>query len=274
MENDLFLPLYFNGLYHLDEYDKIDLWDPSFYRDTLEFYCKNEDKRINLIKGIGYLCCKIKIEEDLQKTLSAWAVAENSMNVRYLFAEFHARKESKPNLVTEFKDEVNNILEKRMLKFAERRILEQTKIRELKIVNKALVNSYASNENISQNKKTKVKDNRPFFKHLLYDKPEELSEICKSTFNKNNSPKDYAIMLCLLSENKYVIIPNKARKFFFEAWYKFINKQVPDKDNYYAINKYIIDKAANGFVFKDETDPDYCNLKEIFDKELINSNLH
>ena len=140
--------------------------------------------------------------------------------------------------------------------------------------NEALVNSSASNENISQNKKPQVKEILPFFKHLLHNEQEKLADLCISIFNKNKSPKDYAIMLCLLSENKYIVIQNKGRKVFFEEWYKFINEPLPYKDNYIAINKHIVDKAANGFVFKDETDSDYCNLKEIFDKALTNNNLH
>jgi len=96
---------------------------------------------------------------------------------------------------------------------------------------------------------------------------ESLSGICKRLFN-NNSPKDYAIMLCLLSENGLVTIANKQRKTFFSAWYNFIGKQLPKRENYNAINKFIVDKAASGFVFKDEEDPDYCNKKLLFDKAL------
>jgi hypothetical protein len=101
---------------------------------------------------------------------------------------------------------------------------------------------------------------------------EKLSEICKNLFNTNNSPKDYAVMLCLLSEKGYTLILNKQRVDFYTAWYNFIDRPLPAKNNFCSINKYIDDKAA-GFVFKDESDGDYRSMKNAFYNVLSKMNL-
>ena len=119
----------------------------------------------------------------------------------------------------------------------------------------------------------KEKTIKPFSEHLKHAKPIELANICQAIFNKNNSPKDYAIMLCLLSEKKFVTVPNKTRKPFYESWYRFINMKLPKDSNFTAINKHIDDKAYNGFAFRDETDQDYRFLKDALDKTLKDNKL-
>ena len=126
---------------------------------------------------------------------------------------------------------------------------------------------------VNKDKGKEPKIVRPFFKYLLHAKPDVVAEICYSIFNKNESPKDYAVMTCLLSEKGFVVVRNKGRKDFFEAWYRYINMPLPKRSNFAAINKNIVDKAANGFVFINEDDPDYLNLKEAFDKALVNSGI-
>jgi hypothetical protein len=106
--------------------------------------------------------------------------------------------------------------------------------------------------------------------HLKKDQ-QKLSEICKNLFNTNNSPKDYAIMLCLLSEKGFILILNKQRTLFYIAWYKFIERDAPPNKNFCSINKYIDDKAS-GFVFKDESDGDYRSMKNAFFTLLLKMN--
>ena len=106
----------------------------------------------------------------------------------------------------------------------------------------------------------------PFHSHLNHSLPEELAEICKTIFNRNSSPKDYAIMLCLLSESGIVLIPNKKRTDFYLSWYSFIGEPLPKKNNFYGINKNIVDKSVSGFVFHDEADQDYCHLQSTFEQ--------
>jgi len=119
----------------------------------------------------------------------------------------------------------------------------------------------------------KRKVEKPFSEYFVPKNQNELAEICKSIFNKNGRPKDYAIMLCLISEKDFVVVLNKGRKDFFEAWYKYINKELPKRSNFTAINKHIVDKGSNGFVFKNEDDMDYLSLKNAFEKALINSKI-
>lgn len=135
---------------------------------------------------------------------------------------------------------------------------------------RAVVGSFDKQE---RKGKRPPKSTKPFFEHLIHPKQEVLAEICRSIFNKNESAKDYAIMLCLISERGFVVIMDKKRKDFFESWYKYINRQLPKRSNFTAINKHIVDKSANGFVFKNEDDTDYYNLKEAFDKALVNSKI-
>ena len=119
----------------------------------------------------------------------------------------------------------------------------------------------------------KRKVEKPFSEYFVPKNQNELAEICKSIFNKNDRPKDYAIMTCLLSEKGFIVVSNKGRKDFFCAWYKYINRPLPKRCNFQAINGHIADKAANGFVFKNEDDMDYLSLKNAFEKALINSKI-
>ena len=113
---------------------------------------------------------------------------------------------------------------------------------------------------------------KPFSEYFVPKNQNELAEICKSIFNKNDSPKDYAIMLCLISQRGFVVILDKKRKDFFAAWYRYINRPLPKRSNFTAINKFMYEKIAIGFVFKNE-DTDYYSLERAFDKALKNSGI-
>ncbi len=109
---------------------------------------------------------------------------------------------------------------------------------------------------------------KPFPEYLEHEKQDKLAEICNNVFNKGHSPKEYAIMFCLLSDKGFITVPNRKRNNYYMAWYIFIHKQFPKRNNFYAINKFIFDKAANGLFFNDESDPDYLQLKSTFDNIL------
>ncbi|HEY3372260.1 MAG TPA: hypothetical protein VGK10_15500 [Prolixibacteraceae bacterium] len=111
------------------------------------------------------------------------------------------------------------------------------------------------------------------FPDLFIQSKEKIGGICETVFNKNQSPKDYAIMLCLLSQGGFITTGNKQRKAFYKSWYNYIGRPFPKDCNFYPINKYIADKAANGFYFNDEEDMDYLNLKDAFDKALKKNKL-
>jgi len=117
-------------------------------------------------------------------------------------------------------------------------------------------------------KKRKGKITQPFQNHLRHNEPGKLAEICKSIFNRNSSKKDYSIMLCLLSEHGLILTPNLKRSDFYLSWYGLINEQLPKNNNFYGINKHIVDKSVSGFVFHDEADQDYCHLKSTFEEAL------
>ncbi len=120
-------------------------------------------------------------------------------------------------------------------------------------------------------KKVENKKIKPFPEYLLHEKRNELAEICKNVFNKGQSPKEYAIMFCLLSDKGFVTVPKNRRKNHYMAWYIFINKPFPKNNNFYSINKFIFEKGINGLFFKDECDPDLLQLESTFDK-IIKTN--
>lgn len=106
-----------------------------------------------------------------------------------------------------------------------------------------------------------------FPQQLDHDNPDALAAICKKVFNVNQSPKEYAVMFCLLSQDGYITIRDRERKPLYESWYTFINKPFPKNGNFSTINKYIQVNAENGFYFNDN-DPDFHLLKEKFVQEL------
>jgi hypothetical protein len=120
--------------------------------------------------------------------------------------------------------------------------------------------------------KKPTQDNKQFFQYLIHDKPKELADICKMLFNNNNSPKEYAIMFCLLTQNDLLNIPDRKRTDYFKAWYNFIEKPFPDRNNFAAINKCFLEINETGFLF-DEYDYDYLKLKAVFEKTLNNKRI-
>jgi len=101
---------------------------------------------------------------------------------------------------------------------------------------------------------------------------EILPELCRKLFDCNKRPKDYAIMFCLLTQFELLHIPDKKRSDYFTSWYNYIERPIPTKNNFYAINKYIIEVNSTGFLFT-EFDFDYLNLKPLFEKELTNNKI-
>jgi len=102
-------------------------------------------------------------------------------------------------------------------------------------------------------------------------KQENLAQICIDLFDKNHSPKDYAIMFCILSQDEKIDIPNKRRSEIFRAWYDFIDRPHPKNEKYTAINKYIGEKSAAGFEFSDIMDGDFRTLQDRYQKEINKS---
>lgn len=101
--------------------------------------------------------------------------------------------------------------------------------------------------------------------HLIHKQPLKLAAVCKNLFNLHESPKDYAIMLCLLVEHKYTSIQDRKRSDFFRSWYSFINREIPS--NFEAENKYI-DVTKDGTCFYNDNDVDYKGLKKFFNESL------
>lgn len=150
MGTDLFLPMYFQGLYPANEFHKIDLWSRDFYTDALDFYSKKtgENGKQMLIKGIAYLSAKINLIEDLYDVLKVWDSASSKIFVHEVF-----NKES-PNLITEFRNEVQAILNNRKEYLIERHEKELRRLREKskndKIIIDSLIKYTKSNDEIKK----------------------------------------------------------------------------------------------------------------------------
>lgn len=128
-------------------------------------------------------------------------------------------------------------------------------------------NSIIIKESEQNHKSKQLQTIKLFSEYFAPEKREILSEICKMLFNSNNSPKEYAIMFSLLTQNDLLHIPDKKRVQYFKSWYVFIERTLPLRDNFEAINKHFIDVNAKGFVF-DESDLDYLKLEALFEKTL------
>ena len=116
-------------------------------------------------------------------------------------------------------------------------------------------------------------EGKPFPGYLLHPNPGLVAALCCKLFDTGHSPKDYAIMFCLLSQHGLIIIRERQRKFFFKAWYEFIGRGFSDKENFYAINKFI-EVKPDCVCFKNDRDHDYHELEKKFIlelKELMNN---
>lgn len=116
-----------------------------------------------------------------------------------------------------------------------------------------------------------IKPVKSFSGYINHDQPAGLAEICKKVFNRNNSPKEYAIMFVLLSSRRLILIARGRRKAFFEAWYDFIGKSYNPGTNFYAINKYIVEKAKDGYCFNGVA-KDYDDLEIRFEEAFMKLN--
>jgi len=131
--------------------------------------------------------------------------------------------------------------------------------------------NYLTNEiktQITSNQIKTIKQRKTFSEYFLKNNGElELKKIVK-IFNENESPMVYAMMICILTQKKIILIPNRGRTGFYNAWYDFIEKKHPLNDNYTGINDFIGDKSINGFLYIDPYDPEFLDIQETFEKEF------
>jgi hypothetical protein len=122
-------------------------------------------------------------------------------------------------------------------------------------------------KNINDQPKTKKtpKPLKPFKEYFDEKYKETLPEICKTIFNANNRPKDYAIMASLLSENNLINIAITPAH-FFKAWYSFIGREIKEGENFNAIKKHFDERDI--FVFSNDSDKQYQKLNTAFEKAL------
>ena len=107
---------------------------------------------------------------------------------------------------------------------------------------------------------------KPFTEWLNHKMPEKLASICKYVFDAKHRQKDYAIMLCLLHQYRYINLNKKNRRHFYDSWFQFIGKPFPKNHNYYAINKHI--DPYEGFQMIDDDSSHYHNIQGLFDWKL------
>ena len=105
---------------------------------------------------------------------------------------------------------------------------------------------------------------------LNHNNPNALAALCRELFNRRQSPKIYAVMVCLLCMKKIIVFNEKRRRNFYESWYAYINRPLPANNNYEAINKHL--DVSPGINFINDTDPDYINLRRKFEKGLLELN--
>jgi hypothetical protein len=122
-----------------------------------------------------------------------------------------------------------------------------------------------------------ISDNTPvipsFPEYIQSEKNNEVAELCKKLFSVGHSQKRYAIMFCLLSDKGLITVPDRKRNSYYKAWYLYINIPFPKNNNFYAINKYLFDRAVNGFMFENTSDLDYVQLETAFNKILKSKNI-
>lgn len=184
MENDLFLPILFYGLYPPEEYKKIDLRSGTFYVEVLDLYCKIDNAgRLKLIQGIRYLSNKIQHLDEMIDALSTWESLRASMIVRQAFFM------QNPNLVKEFKDEVNDILnsakEKLLNRIEKELIQSKEKIHSDKIIISSLLKSIDDNPNKDFSKQLEINVDNP----TPYEKIAFNNLLSKIKFSKNDEIK-------------------------------------------------------------------------------------
>jgi hypothetical protein len=112
------------------------------------------------------------------------------------------------------------------------------------------------------------RNKRTFIKYFDGKYTLEKIEKLESIFNQNQSPKEFAIMVCLLTQYGYVTINSRGRKAFYKSWYDFINLEYPKNENFYSINKFIEDTSISGFIFKELNDVTYLHLEKMFENEF------
>jgi hypothetical protein len=89
----------------------------------------------------------------------------------------------------------------------------------------------------------------------------------KDVFNKNQSPKEYAIMFCLLSQYNLIFVGDKKLNSLFRAWYDYIERDYPK--SYWPIYYFIDDRSSNGFLFKNSNDPLFGEFEKRLKNEFL-----
>jgi len=140
MGTDMFLPMYFQGLYPTNEFNKIDLWSRDFYKDAVDFYSKKatSKQREQIIAGIKYLSYKIKLIDEFEYIGKSWDQANTLMFASEVFFK------GAINLITEFRIEVSKILKNRKNEIQTKNERELKRLKEEntknKILNDTLIN--------------------------------------------------------------------------------------------------------------------------------------
>jgi len=184
LKNDIFYTMFFSGLHLPDEQEKIDLCSRDFYLNALDFYRSkaNEHQRTDLIAGIKFLSAQIRTYDELTFASDEWKSCATSMNIKEIFAGVIAARESKPNLVTQFRDKVGLILENRKVwldnkkaRLDERKKKELKNLREKSENDKVLIDSLIiANQNNTQ--ATPVPEKVDFTRLLLNVKKDRDNE--------------------------------------------------------------------------------------------------
>ena len=105
----------------------------------------------------------------------------------------------------------------------------------------------------------------PFHKYFVERYKKTLPDLCKTVFDERHSPKDYAIMICLIKE-KFLLSFTPTH--LYQSWYNFIGRKL--EENYNAISNNYVERVVGEF---DTFDLDYVNLKSSFEKALKANNI-
>ena len=126
MIEDIFLPLYFSGLYPPGNEHKISLYSSEFYRDIHHFYKSNESNRKNVIQGIKYLTALINDPSELFDIKIIWEKEKQIFALHGIFEG--ALKKTK--LSNEFMNDVSDVLDQAFDKLNGKIVNEVSRLRE------------------------------------------------------------------------------------------------------------------------------------------------
>ena len=110
--------------------------------------------------------------------------------------------------------------------------------------------------------------------HRINKEQIKLANICKRVFGTIKSPTIYAVMFCILSDNKIITVLPNYQADFFKSWYIFLKVQIPNSleciykplrkfKDYIDLNDGILNNN------KDKDLKDYLKKKNEFEKEYL-----